>query len=219
MKALTTQRSFGCRLRGRPPSAEATEKIVEAATTLFLTKGYGATTMQDVARRFGGSKQTIYARFPDKKALVEAVVAAFVERKLQIPRQVAAAQGPAEQALPMLAHAMLQSILDHESVQLLRLVIAECHSVPELADIMQRRSRLPGLEMVRLVMVRLIEEEQVKGDADLLSKQFCEMVLLPQIWDALFEPGQISVTAEKTDALNKAVAFFLSAAAPEHGEN
>ena len=68
MKAEIKELTRGCRLRGRPPSAEAAERIVEAATALFLGKGYGATTMQDVARRFGGSKQNIYARFPDKKA-------------------------------------------------------------------------------------------------------------------------------------------------------
>ena len=95
MKAEIKELTRGCRLRGRPPSAEAAERIVEAATALFLGKGYGATTMQDVARRFGGSKQTIYARFPDKKALLEAVVTAFTERKLQTPRQLAAADGPA----------------------------------------------------------------------------------------------------------------------------
>ena len=146
MKAEIKELTRGCRLRGRPPSAEAAERIVEAATALFLGKGYGATTMQDVARRFSGSKQTIYARFPDKKALLEAVVTAFTERKLQTPRQLAAADGPADQILRQLARAMLNAIMDRDSVMMLRLVISECQAAPDLAEMMERRWRRPGLE-------------------------------------------------------------------------
>lgn len=215
MKAEIKELTRGCRLRGRPPSAEAAERIVEAATALFLGKGYGATTMQDVARRFGGSKQTIYARFPDKKALLEAVVTAFTERKLQTPRQLAAADGPADQMLRQLARAMLNAIMDRDSVMMLRLVISECQAAPDLAEMMERRWRRPGLEMVQLVMERLIAQGQLQGDAGFLARHFCESVLLPHAWDSLFEMGELTVTTDRLQVLDAAVDFFLSAAAPK----
>ncbi|MBU2957630.1 TetR/AcrR family transcriptional regulator [Paracoccus sp. 1_MG-2023] len=203
-----------CRTRGRPPSAEATERIVEAATCLFLSKGYAATSMQDVARQFGGSKQTIYARFPDKKALAEAVVATFTERKLHVPRQLGPGRGPAHETLNTLALATLESALDREAIMLLRLVISENEQVPELADIVQRRLKLAGLEMITDVMRRLVAEGQLEGPPDTLAQQFCDLVMMQHVWDALIASSPAAVTPDVIARVQGSVAFFLRAAEP-----
>ena len=54
---------------GRPSRAEALrlrERILIAATELFLAEGYGSTTIEAVAARAGISKRTFYDRFDDK---------------------------------------------------------------------------------------------------------------------------------------------------------
>ena len=70
-------------LGGRPSRAQAEklgERILDAATTLFLAHGYGATSIEEVARRARVSKRTFYHRFDDKPALFGAVVHRIVER-------------------------------------------------------------------------------------------------------------------------------------------
>ncbi|MYM89580.1 TetR family transcriptional regulator [Rugamonas sp. FT82W] len=50
------------------------QAIVEAADALFQEAGYEGATMSEVAKRWGGSKVTLYGYFPSKEALFMAVV-------------------------------------------------------------------------------------------------------------------------------------------------
>ena len=50
------------------------ERILEEALTAFGTRGYEATSLDDLARQLGIRKQTILYWFPSKDALLEAVV-------------------------------------------------------------------------------------------------------------------------------------------------
>lgn len=55
-------------------SRRTREKIVEAARELFVARGYGATSMQDVADRAGVAVQTLYFVFRNKRTLFKDVV-------------------------------------------------------------------------------------------------------------------------------------------------
>jgi AcrR family transcriptional regulator len=46
-------------------------KIVEAARELFIERGYGATTLQDIADRAGVAVQTIYFTFGNKRTVLK----------------------------------------------------------------------------------------------------------------------------------------------------
>ena len=58
--------------RGRPTQAEAQqlqEKLRDAAVATFLEYGYDAATMEAIAQAAGITKRTLYARYPDKRAV------------------------------------------------------------------------------------------------------------------------------------------------------
>jgi AcrR family transcriptional regulator len=56
------------------------QRIVAAARRHFFAYGFRAVTMDDLARELGMSKRTLYAHFPSKVALVEAVLLDKVRR-------------------------------------------------------------------------------------------------------------------------------------------
>jgi AcrR family transcriptional regulator len=61
------------------------QRIVEAARAHFFSHGFRSVTMDDLAEELGISKKTLYAHFPGKMQLLEAVLAdkfAGVEAKL-----------------------------------------------------------------------------------------------------------------------------------------
>jgi AcrR family transcriptional regulator len=61
------------------------QRIVDAARAHFFSHGFRSVTMDDLAAEMGISKKTLYAHFPSKIALLEAVLAdkfAGVEAKL-----------------------------------------------------------------------------------------------------------------------------------------
>src|SRR5947209_19593490 len=62
------------------------QRIVEAARAHFFSHGFRSVTMDDLAEELAMSKKTLYAHFPSKIALLEAVLAdkfAGVEAKLE----------------------------------------------------------------------------------------------------------------------------------------
>ncbi|WP_414058446.1 TetR/AcrR family transcriptional regulator [Rouxiella chamberiensis] len=53
------------------------QAIIDTATELFQEMGYERTSMNEVARRMGGSKATLYNYFASKEALFEKVVRTY----------------------------------------------------------------------------------------------------------------------------------------------
>src|SRR5206468_11314777 len=60
--------------RNRAPDA-GRQRIVDAARAHFFSHGFRSVTMDDLAAEMGISKKTLYAHFPSKIALLEAVLA------------------------------------------------------------------------------------------------------------------------------------------------
>jgi AcrR family transcriptional regulator len=59
--------------RRQEQARETRLRIVEAARELFVAKGYGRTTIADVARTAGVAVETVYAAFRNKPALLRQV--------------------------------------------------------------------------------------------------------------------------------------------------
>lgn len=60
-------------------STDKRRRTLEAAQHLFLRDGVRATTMEAIAREAGIAKQTLYAQFPDKPAVLEAVIESIID--------------------------------------------------------------------------------------------------------------------------------------------
>src|SRR6059058_3766590 len=73
-------------LRRNQAPDSSRQRIVEAARAHFFSHGFRSVTMDDLAEELAISKKTLYAHFPSKVALLEAVLAdkfAGVEAKLE----------------------------------------------------------------------------------------------------------------------------------------
>lgn len=110
--------------------------IMEAATRLFLDKGYDSTTMDDIAKLAEVSKPTVYNHFADKEKLFANIVAATTRDIDAVVRSVtdhlAAARTP-EKPLSELALRFLKALMQPELIRLRRLVIANAERFPEVA--------------------------------------------------------------------------------------
>jgi TetR/AcrR family transcriptional regulator, mexJK operon transcriptional repressor len=120
---------------GRPSHAAALElrdRILEVATELFLTEGYGSTSIDAVAGRARISKRTFYHRFDDKAALFAAVVHRIIE-KARPPPGVPLLEGTTlQEILRRLAGLLLRAALSPQAIALHRLVTAESVRFPNL---------------------------------------------------------------------------------------
>lgn len=121
---------------GRPSRAEALDlrdRILETATELFLTEGYGSTSIEAVVIRAGISKRTFYHRFDNKAALFAAVVHRIIEQ-IRPPAGVPLLEGATlHEILRRLAGFILRAALSPQAVALHRLITAESLRFPNLA--------------------------------------------------------------------------------------
>lgn len=131
---------------GRPSHAAAVQlrdRILETATELFLTEGYGSTSIEAVATRARISKRTFYHRFEDKAALFAAVVHRIIEQ-IRPPREVPLLEGAKlEDILRRLAAIVLRAALTPQAIALHRLIIAESARFPNLVLAVHRE---PGTQ-------------------------------------------------------------------------
>src|SRR5260370_20928180 len=68
-------------VRGRAEPGGKAETVLAAAERAFLAGGFGAVTMDAIAREAGVSKATVYAHFSGKEELFGAIVARVSERR------------------------------------------------------------------------------------------------------------------------------------------
>jgi TetR/AcrR family transcriptional repressor of mexJK operon len=170
---------------GRPPRLEAEqirEQILDVAAPLFLTEGYGATSIEEVARRARMSKRTVYSRFRDKAELFGAVVHRLVER-LRPPNAAATEQffegGSLETILERLARFILRAALSPSALALHRVILAEATRFPELAAaVNQEGTRREAIHRI----ANLLEREGSAGGlspakAEFAAEQFLHMLV------------------------------------------
>jgi TetR/AcrR family transcriptional repressor of mexJK operon len=171
---------------GRPSKADAEKlahRIVDAATGLFFTLGYGATTIEAIARRAGISKRTFYHRFDDKPAVFSAVVHRTIER-LRPPANAPLLHGATlAEILLGLAELILRAALSPPAIALHRLIVAESSRFPKLASVVTKEGA--SEEAVRLiagVLEREASAENLTLDNPMFAAQeFLHMVVgLPQ---------------------------------------
>jgi AcrR family transcriptional regulator len=117
----------------RRPSARP-EEILEAALAVFGEKGYAGTRLDDVARRAGVSKGTLYLYFSSKEDLFQAMVQARVEEALSgMEELVRSWEGSSTDLLKAFVEQYWTFMGRMENCRLARLVISELANFPELA--------------------------------------------------------------------------------------
>jgi AcrR family transcriptional regulator len=109
------------------------EAILDAAAAALTERGLAA-PLEEIARRAGVSKQTIYNHYGSKSELVRTLIQRRVERMTAVLQLPGASEHP-EAALAAFARAMLDGLLSHRSSVLMRITIQGASDLPDLAAI------------------------------------------------------------------------------------
>lgn len=194
-----------------PAVTAKAESILAAAQRRFLASGFGAVSMEAIAREAGASKATLYAYFASKEELFGAVIARESERYAQRfsageldPRDV-------ETSLKAIAREFLRLLLSPDVIAINRIIIAEVVRFPVLAEVFWQA----GPERVRIQLEDFFSRCAEVGSLDiadtrLAAGQFASLVrgeIHLQYLFGLGRPDAKTLTA----AANNAVATFLKA--------
>lgn len=122
----------------RPEELAANPKvrqIVEAARRLFMADGYGATSMDSIARAAGVSKATLYAHFTNKAELFAAIIGGECQRFAHMLWSREAETDDVRLVLLQVAHAKFQFADAPEPRAIYRIVVGESARFPELGRV------------------------------------------------------------------------------------
>ena len=117
-------------------SAQKRRAILDAATNVFLEKGYLGASMDEIAGLAAVSKQTVYAHFSTKEALFVAIVSSTTNQASDKVHNEMPGFGVGEDPAEYLrayAYRQLTVVLQPRIMQLRRLVIGEVGRFPGLA--------------------------------------------------------------------------------------
>jgi TetR/AcrR family transcriptional repressor of mexJK operon len=169
--------------RGGRPSREASveleDQILDAATELFLSQGYGVTSIEAVALRARISKRTFYHRFDDKAALFGAVVHRLILRMRPPNDALLFDGGTIEEVLLRLAALILRAALSPAALALHRVIVAEATRFPELALVLnQEGTRQEALNRIAALLAHEAQDGGLRVPNPLFAaEQFLQMVV------------------------------------------
>jgi AcrR family transcriptional regulator len=113
-------------------SPDRRQAILAAAGEMFLELGYGAATIDEVIRRIGGSKRTVYGYFPGKEALFVAVIDEIVGEIVRPLPDIDALSLDVRDTLLVVAEQHMTTVLSERHIALARLVASESARFPEI---------------------------------------------------------------------------------------
>ncbi len=205
---------------GRPRrefAGEVERRILDAATKVFLDRGFEGATIDEIAGEAGASKPTIYARFPGKDELFTAVVSRKVSENT-IPVSVAAAGSTTEERLKALAEVILERALGSDALGLMRVTVAEARQFPDLASSVQRMARERGRESIAQLLGEFAKSDEMGAlpafapdHLPVTARVFADLILLPMIMGGLFGEDLEALRSEIGPHVSQSVACFLAA--------
>src|SRR6478735_6627865 len=151
----------------KPPQQAAArdEEILQAAFDVCTEKGFHGATMLDAASRARASKATLYARYPSKEALFEALMAWATRQGTDALDAIAADEtlDPLT-ALHRLAAQLLALMLQPKKLALFRIAVAEGNRLSPVGRTYSAFTRDHGMERVRAIVARLVKQGLIEID-------------------------------------------------------
>jgi len=130
----TATRSARSRPRWRRRKDARPEEIIAAALEVFSDRGFAATKLEDIARRAGVTKGTIYLYFENKEALFKALIRQTIVPVLAQGEAVAKSfTGSARDLFEKLVREYWRLVGETALVGIPKLMMAEAGNFPELA--------------------------------------------------------------------------------------
>ncbi len=183
------------RPKGRPKATDVAareSRLLKIAAAIFFRKGYGGTTMSEVADAARCSKTTLYSRYPAKADLFRAIVADQVESWGTGLHHTPIEDGLGlRDTLILYGDIVLRAGLTPDFVHLHRLMQSESGRFPELGEIAHFRLRL-GIAYVSERIAHFARAEAVPcNDAERIAEIFL-MTLMGWVGVAVGENRKIS---------------------------
>ena len=169
-------------------AAERRDTILHAALDEFAASGYAAARLDDVAKRAGVAKGTIYLYFADKETLFRELIHMELTPVVGALIHAAQADVPVRLFTEQLIEVFVREVYETRRRDVIRLIITEGPRFPTIAEFYYRDVLAPVLKAVKALMRRAVERGEIKSD---VLVRFPQLIPAPAIvaifWNGLFD--------------------------------
>lgn len=185
-----TEDAAGRRRRRRKEARPG--ELVAAGLAEFADKGFAATRLEDVARRAGVSKATIYLYFDSKEALFEAAVRERLLPAIEGASAIAARfEGPTDALLGEVLAVIYDRIVGTDAILLLKVLVADGARFPHLVRLYREMVLSRGVALLSAILARGIERGEIRDvPAAREPRILMGPAILAALWALMFDEDQ-----------------------------
>jgi len=181
----------GVKRGGRPPrearSAARREAILSAALDEFSQRGFEAARLEDVAKRAGIAKGTIYLYFRDKETLFQELIRGMLTPVVGTIEAMGQADIPIGVLADRIVDFFVREVYETRRRDVIRLMVAEGPRFPHIAEFYYREV----LSRIIAAMRALLARAAARGEVAPGLVDFPQIIAAPGlvaiIWSGLFE--------------------------------
>jgi AcrR family transcriptional regulator len=169
-------------------AAERRDAILAAALEEFAASGFAATRLDDVARRAGVAKGTIYLYFRDKESLFQELVRATLSPVIGGIENAQVRDIPARMIAEMIADIFVREIFGTRRKDVLRLIITEGARFPKIAEFYYHEVIERVVAALRGMLTRAVARGELSSDALVRFPQLLvSPALMALVWNGMFD--------------------------------
>jgi AcrR family transcriptional regulator len=164
-------------------------ELLAAALELFVERGYAATRLDDVAKRAGVSKGTVYLYYPGKEELFKAVVREGLVPLLERgEKMVEEHRGSTTELIRNLVQGWWEAVGLTPYAGIPKLMISECRNFPELGRFYVDEVMARGHGLVRKAVQRGVDSGEFRAlDAEYVARLVFAPLVLLLVWRYSFD--------------------------------
>jgi AcrR family transcriptional regulator len=170
------------------PRAERRDAILNAALEEFTASGFAAARMEDVAKRAGVAKGTLYLYFRDKEALFQELIRSIMSPLIGKLESAPFADLPFRALAEAIIDLFVREIYGTRRKDVIRLMIAEGPRFPKLAEFYYHEVIENVLGALRGLLERAVARGEVKYAG---IARFPHLLVAPGVvaivWNGLFD--------------------------------
>jgi len=167
------------------------QEICAAALEVFAEKGFAAAKLEEIARRAGVSKGTLYLYFSDKEAIFREVVRSAIRPNIEyISSAVLGAQAPFADIVRAFLERFAENATKMPIGAVAKMVIGESRNFPELARVWHDEAASKAIGAIAELIERAQARGEVRpGDPRLYAFSLIGPMVLGALWQATLVPA------------------------------
>lgn len=200
--------------RWRRMPEERPRQIIDAALAEFGERGLAAARLEDIAKRAGVSKGTIYLYFPNKEELFREMVRQTIVARLEESER-ALPDGTATEQVHAFVARFWSFIRSTDYVRIFRLVVGELPKFPELARFYSEEVFARYTRTVGGIISRGIDSGEFRPvDPQVSARILSAMMSSHALWCSKREQFTHVCTRSDDEILAEIESFFFHALRP-----